>query len=76
MTSPTRPRASLVAAAAFSVAVGTGAGALAAHPLRHDDPGMAHLLFLLVLCAVTLLVNSALSGAIQRRRPPLPVDDP
>ncbi|MFG2846536.1 hypothetical protein ACGF12_25660 [Kitasatospora sp. NPDC048296] len=69
MTSPTRPRASLVAAAAFAVATGTGAGALAAHPLRRDDPGAAHLLFLPVLCAVTLLVNSALSSAIQRRRP-------
>jgi hypothetical protein len=69
MTSPPRPRASLVAAAAFSVATGTGAGALAAHPLRLDGPGAANLLFLLVLCAATLLVNSELSRAIQRRRP-------
>ncbi|GAB7183285.1 hypothetical protein ATKI12_3116 [Kitasatospora sp. Ki12] len=69
MTPPTRPRASLVVAAAFSVATGAGAGALVSHPVRHHHPGLAELLFLLVLCAVTLLLNSALSSAIQRRHP-------
>lgn len=69
MTLPTRPRAALIATAALSVATGTGAGALAALPLRHHDPGTANLLFLLALCTVTLLVNSTLSTAIQRRHP-------
>ncbi|MFJ2808880.1 hypothetical protein [Kitasatospora sp. NPDC087271] len=65
---PTRPHPALVAAAAFSIATGAGAGALASRPLRHSDPGMANLFFLLVLCVVTVLVNSALSKAIQHRR--------
>ncbi|MEV7356771.1 hypothetical protein [Kitasatospora sp. NPDC091276] len=72
MALPTRPHPALVAAAAFSIATGAGAGALASRPLRHSDPGMANLFFLLVLCVVTVLVNSALSKAIQHRRTHLP----
>ncbi|MFD4394237.1 hypothetical protein [Kitasatospora sp. NPDC058478] len=68
VTLPPRPRPALVAAAAFSIATGAGAGVLASRSLRHGDPGMANLFLLLVLCVVTVLVNSALSRAIQRRR--------
>ncbi|MEV6977669.1 hypothetical protein [Kitasatospora sp. NPDC093806] len=59
------PRALLIAASAASVAAGTAMAAVASHPVRRHDPGLANLLFLLALCAGTLLLNSALSRAIE-----------
>ncbi|WP_327679618.1 hypothetical protein [Kitasatospora sp. NBC_00458] len=60
------PRVLLIAASAASVAAGTALAALAGHSVRRHGPGAANLLFLLVLCAGTLVANSALSCVIQR----------
>ncbi|MGW2541679.1 hypothetical protein ACWC5I_12590 [Kitasatospora sp. NPDC001574] len=59
------PRMLLIAASAASVAAGTVLAVLASHPVRRHGPGAANLLFLLVLCAGTLLVNSTLGRAIE-----------
>ncbi|MFD0276995.1 hypothetical protein ACFVHB_24240 [Kitasatospora sp. NPDC127111] len=61
------PRMLLVAASAASVAAGSALATLVAYPLRRHDAGAASLLFLLVLCAGTLLVNSAIGRVLQCR---------
>ncbi|MGW4894333.1 hypothetical protein ACWEQL_18980 [Kitasatospora sp. NPDC004240] len=58
----------LVAASALSVVAGAAVGLLVARPYRAAHPGTANLLFLFVLCSVTVVTNLMLARAAARRR--------
>ncbi|MFE7561228.1 hypothetical protein [Kitasatospora sp. NPDC057500] len=64
MSHPRPPRALLLATSAASVAAGATTAALATRLVHPRAPGTANLLFLLLLCAATLLTNSALARAL------------
>ncbi|MFJ9697940.1 hypothetical protein [Kitasatospora sp. NPDC101183] len=63
-----RPAALALLGAAVAVLTSAGLAELAAHPVRHDHPGVANLLFLLIVCIGTVLLTRATCVVLRRRR--------